>query len=319
MDGDGDGTAPRDLGAPSAARRRRRRPRAICSPTPAPNRARRLRTTRASPAPPHWRRSGGFTSVRYGTVVGLVAFPTLDAASALGAGDAFFAGGPSGAASATQVIDVSGWAPEIDARAGVRMRLSALLGGFRLSDDRAVVSARFRGPGGARLGGFSLDAVTAAERGHATMLTARMASARVPRLTRAIAVTVLAGPPGGTYNDAYVDDVALVPRVPPLPGVPPRRMRARQAVRRRPVLSRRVRVARGRARVRIGCPTPPCAAVPASSPSPAAASWSSAAAGSRSGRASRSACGSRCRDGNVAVYGDAPAVTSTPRCATPRA
>ena len=91
----------------------------------------------------------------------------------LGAGDAFFAGGPSGAATATQVVDVSGWAPEIDARAGVTLRLSALLGGYRLSDDRAVVSARFRGPAGARLGGFSLDSVTAAERGNATMLMAR--------------------------------------------------------------------------------------------------------------------------------------------------
>ncbi len=86
------------------------------------------------------------------------------------------------------------------------------------------------------------------------MLTARIGSRRVPRLTRAIAVTVRAGPPGGTYNDAYVDDVALVPTVPALPGVPPRRMRARRPFGGVPVLSRRVRVARGRARVRIGCP-----------------------------------------------------------------
>jgi hypothetical protein len=254
MDGDGDGTAQRD---PGAHERR---------PPPPPSTAGNLLANpgaeqgspaaddRASPAPPNWRRSGGFTSVRYGTVVGLVAFPSLDAASALGAGDAFFAGGPSGAASATQVIDVSGWAPEIDARVGVRMRLSALLGGFRESNDRAVVTARFRGPSGARLGGFSLDTVTAAERANATMLTARIGSRRVPRLTRAIAVTVRAGPPGGTYNDAYVDDVALVPTVPALPGVPPRRVRARRPFGGVPVLSRRVRVARGRARVRIGCP-----------------------------------------------------------------
>jgi hypothetical protein len=254
IDGDGNGTARRDIGA---AERR---------PPPSPPTAGNLLANpgaelgthatddTASPAPPRWRRSGGFTSVGYGTVVGLVAFPTLDAASMLGAGDAFFAGGPSGAATATQVVDVSGWAPEIDGRTGVTVRLSALLGGYRLSDDRAVVSARFRGPAGGRRGVLTLDAVTAAERGNATMLTARQASAPVPRLTRSIAVTVRSGTPGGSYNDAYADDIALVPRVPPLDGVPPRRARARRPFGGIAVISRRVRVARGRARVRIACP-----------------------------------------------------------------
>ena len=255
MDGDGDGTARRDVGA---AERR---------PPPSPPTAGNLLANpgaeqgtpaeddTSSPAPPRWRRTGGFTSVRYGTVVGLVAFPTLDAASLLAAGHAFFAGGPSGAATATQVVDVSGWAPEIDGRAGVTMRLSALLGGYRLSDDRAVVSAHYRGPSGSRLGGFSLDAVTAAERGNATMLMTRLASAPVPRLTRSVAVTVRSGAPGGSYNDAYADDIALVPHVPPLAGVPPRRVRARRSFGGVAVISRRVRVARGRARVRIACPT----------------------------------------------------------------
>jgi hypothetical protein len=255
LDGDGDGTARRDIGALE------RRPPAPL-PTagnllanPGAEQGTAVENDTASPAPPRWRRSGGFTSVRYGTTVGLVAFPTLEAASLLAAGDAFFAGGPSGAATATQVVDVSGWAPEIDARAGVTMRLSALLGGYRQSDDRAVVSARFRGPGGARLGGLSLDSVTAAERGNATMLIARAGSAPVPRLTRSVAVTVRSGTPGGSYNDAYVDDVALVPAVPALPGVPPRRARARRPFGGVAVISRRVRVARGRARVRIACPT----------------------------------------------------------------
>jgi hypothetical protein len=255
MDGNGDGIARRD---PGAFERR---------PLPPPSTAGNLLANpgaeqgapatndTASPAPPRWRRSGGFTSVRYGTVVGLVAFPSLEAAAALGAGDAFFAAGPSGPASAVQIVDVSGWAPEIDARAGVTMRLSALLGGFRLSEDRAVVSARFLGPAGGQRGGFSLDTVTAAERGNATMLLPRIARAPVPRLTRSIAVTVRAGTPGGSYNDAYVDDVALVPRVPALPGVPRRRARAPRAFGGVAVISRRVRVGRGRARVRIACPS----------------------------------------------------------------
>jgi hypothetical protein len=254
MDGDGDGVARRDIGALE------RRP-----PPPPPTAGNLLANAgaeqgtaaendSASPAPPRWRRSGGFTSVRYGTVVGLVAFPSLEAAAALGAGQAFFAGGPSGAATATQVVDVSDWAPEIDARAGFTVRLSALLGGFRLSEDRATVRARFLGPAGIGLGAVELDAVTAAERGNATMLTPRSAAERVPRLTRSIAVVIHSGPPGGAYNDAYVDDVALVPSVPPLEGVPSR-ARGRRRFGGVAMLSRRVRVARGRARVRIGCPS----------------------------------------------------------------
>ncbi len=256
LDGDGDGIARRDVGA---LERR---------PLPPPPTAGNLLANpgaehgepatddRGSPAPPRWRRTGAFTSVRYGTTVGLVAFPTTGAASLLGAGDAFFAGGPGTAgSSATQVVDVSGWAPEIDARVGFRVRLSALLGGYRLSEDHAVVSARFRGPAGIGLGGLTLDTVTAAERANATMLLPRSATAVVPRLTRTIAVRVRTAPPGGSYNDGYADDVALVPAVPQLPGVPRRRTRPGKIFGGVSVLSRRVRVRGTRARVRVGCPT----------------------------------------------------------------
>ena len=150
MDGNGNGTARRDIGA---LERR---------PPPPPSTAGNLLANpgaeqgtaatddRASPAPPHWTRTGAFTSVRYGTVAGVFAFPSLDAAAALSAGHAFFAAGPSGAASLRQVVDMSRWAPEIDARSGAAVRLSALLGGFRASDDHATVMAHFRGPFGAR-------------------------------------------------------------------------------------------------------------------------------------------------------------------------
>ena len=251
-------TAPRGAtsGRSSAARCRRPRRPATCWPTRAPSRASRRPTTARRPRRRAGAAAAAFTSVRYGTTVGLVAFPTAGAASVLGAGDAFFAGGPgTTGASATQVVDVSGWAPEIDARVGFRVRLSALLGGYRLSEDHAVVSARFRGPAGIGLGGVTLDTVTAAERGNATMLMPRTARAVVPRLTRTIAVTVRTAPPGGSYDDGYADDVALVPAVPPLSGVPRRRTRAGRIFGGVSVLSRRVRVRGTRARVRVGCPT----------------------------------------------------------------
>lgn len=255
MDGDGDGSARRDVGAYE------RRPPAPPSTTgnllanPGAELGTLADDDSASPPPPRWRRTGGFTSVRYGTVAGDdIAFPSREAAEALGAGDGFFAAGPSGRASATQVVDVTGWAPEIDGRAGVSVRLSALLGGFRKSPDHAAVTASFRGPPGIVLGRVALEPVTVAQRANATMLMPRSAIALVPRLTRSIRVRLAAVAPGGAYNDAYVDEVALVPAVPPLAGVPPRRTRVRRRFGGVAVLSRRVRVSRGRARVAVGCP-----------------------------------------------------------------
>jgi hypothetical protein len=88
------------------------------------------------------------------------------------------------------------------------------------------------------------------------MLTPRLRRAVVPRLTRAVAVTLRAPAPGGGYNDAYVDDVALVPGNAPLRGLLRPRLRAPRRFAGAAVLSPRVRVNRRRqARVRVGCPS----------------------------------------------------------------
>ena len=256
MDGNGDGIARRDIGAFE------RRPPAPPSTrgnllaNPSAEQGDAATDDRASPAPPRWARTGAFTSVRYGTVAGVFAFPPLDAAAVLNAGHAFFAAGPGRAASLRQVVDVSRWAPEIDARAGAVVRLSALLGGFRASEDHAVVAAHFRGPFGNPLGAIGLDTVTAAERGNATMLAARLARGTLPRLPRTVVVSVRAPAPGGGYNDAYVDEIALVPRIAPLRGLARPHRRARRQFAGAAVLSPRVRVDRKRrARVRLGCPS----------------------------------------------------------------
>jgi hypothetical protein len=255
MDGDRDGTAQRDVGA--LERRPPRTPslHGNLLHNPGAEQGEAAVDDRASPAPPHWDRTGAFTSVRYGTVSGAFAFPSLTAAALLRGGDAFFAGGPGGAATLRQVVDVARFAPEIDARAG-SVRLSALLGGFRASEDHAVVTAAFLGPFGRQRGHVTLASVSAAERGFETMLTARVARRGLPRLTRGIAVTVRAPAPGGGYNDAYVDDVALVPRLGGLRGLPKARRHARRGFAGAAVISRRVPVdRRRRARVRIACPS----------------------------------------------------------------
>jgi hypothetical protein len=256
MDGNGNGSARRDVGA---LERRPPRPpstRGNLLGNPGAEAGTAATDDRASPAPPRWQRTGAFTSVRYGTVAGPFAFPSEPAAALLGGGDAFFSAGPGGAATLRQAVDVSRWAPEIDARNGGRVRLSALLGGFRASEDHAVVAATFKTAFGRRLGHFALDSVTAAERGNATMLAARLARRKIPRLTRAIVVTVRAGSAGGSYNDGYVDNVALVPHIGTLRGLVRSRRNARRGFAGAAVISRRVRVDRHRrARVRLACPT----------------------------------------------------------------
>jgi hypothetical protein len=251
VDGDGDGTARRDVGA--LERRPPPRPGEAGNvlANPGAEEGRAATDDTSSFAPPGWTRAGGFTAVRYGAEP----FPTLAAAAARRAGRAVLAGGPARAASATQVVDVSEHAPEIDGRHGA-VRLAALLGGFRQSPDRAIVTAEFRAPSGAAIGALALDGVTPAARANATMLAPRGADAAIPPLTRTIAVTVRTTAPSGRYNDAYADDVALVPRTTPLKGVPRARRTARRPFAGVALLRRWARVdRRGRAWVRLGCPS----------------------------------------------------------------
>jgi hypothetical protein len=256
MDGDGDGVARRDIGA---LERRPHSPPSTAGnliANPGAEQGTAATDDRASPAPPHWTRTGAFTSVRYGTVAGAFPFPSLAAAVAVRGGHTFFTAGPGGAAALRQVIDVSRWAPEIDARSGAAVTLSALLGGFRASDDHATVTAHFRGPFGSRRGSLSLGAVSALQRGNATMLALRAARRVLPRLTRSVVISVRAGTPGGSYNDAYVDNVALVPRIAPLRGLRRAHRTGKREFAGAAVLSPRVRVdRRRRARVRLGCPS----------------------------------------------------------------
>ena len=82
---------------------------------------------------PGWTVESTFTAVQYGAP----AFLTAADSAALGGGVNFFAGGPGGALSAaTQVVDLSGAAAEIDA-GQVTATLSALLGGFATQTDNA--------------------------------------------------------------------------------------------------------------------------------------------------------------------------------------
>ena len=158
------------------------------------------------PALPGWTVESTFTAVQYGAP----AFLTAADSTALGGGVNFFAGGPGGAASAaTQVIDVSGAAAEIDA-GKVAATLSALLGGYATQTDHAAVTATFLNAAGAPAGAVGLPTVTPTDRNQTTALVARTASAAVPAGTRQISVRIDAIRDEGSYNDGYIDNVSLV-------------------------------------------------------------------------------------------------------------
>jgi hypothetical protein len=156
--------------------------------------------------PPGWTVESTFTVVRYGAPD----FPTAADGTALGGGANFFAGGPGGATSAaTQVVDVSGAAAEIDA-GNVAATLGAQLGGYATQTDRATVTASFLSAIGGPLGTLALPEVTATDRNSVTALIARSASAAVPANTRRISVRIDAIRDAGSYNDGYIDNVSLV-------------------------------------------------------------------------------------------------------------
>jgi len=155
---------------------------------------------------PGWTVESTFTAVQYGTS----GFPTLPDATALGGGVNFFAGGPGGATSAaTQVVDVSGAAAEIDA-GKLAATLSAQLGGYLGQTDHAAVTATFLNAAGAPGGAVGLPTVTSTDRNGTTTLIARTASGALPAGTRQIAVRIDAIRDEGSYNDGYIDNVSLV-------------------------------------------------------------------------------------------------------------
>ena len=217
-DGDGDGVRERDPGAfehqPAAA------------PVPVGN----LLLDPGAEAGGAWALAGGFTRERYGGF----GLPSAPAGAALGGGTAFFGGGPAASTSATQRVDVGAVGPEID-RGAATATLSGLLGGFRADADSGALEATFRDPTGAAIRTVTLATPAAAERANATTLLPRSRTDAVPRLTRAIDVTMRATRAAGEdpqeiYADAYFDNVALTlvapgappPPPPPGPGAPPR-------------------------------------------------------------------------------------------------
>ena len=163
------------------------------------------------PSLPGWSTTGSMTAVRYGAVD----FPTLEDGSRAAGDSNFFAGGPgSASASAQQTIDVSAAAPEIDG-GNLGWNLSAFIGGFSSQGDNATVTVDFLDGAGNAFGFRTIGPVTPQDRGDVTGLLSRSAFGTVPPGSRGIRISLIATRSNGSYNDGYVDNVAMTLGPPP--------------------------------------------------------------------------------------------------------
>jgi hypothetical protein len=155
---------------------------------------------------PGWTVESTFTAVKYGAPD----FLTFEDAERLRGGANFFAGGPGGEVSAaSQVIDVSGAAAEIDA-GKVRASFSALIGGYASQEDSATVSATPLNASDLGIApATTLGPVNSTERASTSNLLPRSTSFAVPAGTRKLSVRITATRSSGSYNDGYIDNVNL--------------------------------------------------------------------------------------------------------------
>ncbi len=124
----------------------------------------------------------------------------------------FFAGGNAATSTATQTIDVSANAAEIDNGSAV-VDLSGWLGGYATDGDNAALSVAFFN-GSTNLGSGTIGPVTNADRGNVTSLLFRSQTIPVPANTRQLVVTLTMNRTNGAFNDGYADSLSVVLRVP---------------------------------------------------------------------------------------------------------
>jgi hypothetical protein len=155
-----------------------------------------------------WTTTGAMTAWTYGA---LGDRPDKAFAASIGGGTSFFSGGPGGVAgtpTASQAIDVSAAAVEIDA-GGVAATLRAFIGGYTVSEDLLRIDAAFLDGSGARLGGIRIGPVNREDRKRLTTLLERSTTGNLPKGTRRIDVVISVAVDNNGKNQAYADNISL--------------------------------------------------------------------------------------------------------------
>ena len=154
---------------------------------------------------PGWTTDGNVSILVYGSG----GFPSATDPGPATRSNNFFYGGSASVATASQNIDLSFAAADIDA-GKVKFDLSAWLGGYSSQDDATVVSIGFFGAASQSLGSSSIGPVLSVDRAGATGLLLRTVSAPVPANARRATVTLQMTRASGSDNDGSADNVSVV-------------------------------------------------------------------------------------------------------------
>lgn len=166
-------------------------------------------------AVPGWNTSGtAFTVVDYKQPGDSSGFPAINSHGPLDRGNQFFAGGFGTPTTASQDIDVSANAVDIDAGTVV-CDIFAWLGGYLSDEDNARLTITFQDSSSTNLGlPQTLGPVTAAQRFNQTGLFYVRSTTTVPAQARRIHVELTMTRTAGAFNDGYADSLSVVLRKP---------------------------------------------------------------------------------------------------------
>src|SRR5450631_767101 len=152
---------------------------------------------------PGWTTSSFFTVVPYGAAGG---YPTSSDPGPPDRANQFFGGGNAAASTASQEIDVTANAADIN-QGNVIFDLRGYFGGFQFDNDNARLSATFFN-GTTSLGVATIGHVTAKDRSNNTGLFFRCGSGAVPVNTTRVVLTQTMTRFSGTSNDGYADSLS---------------------------------------------------------------------------------------------------------------
>ena len=154
---------------------------------------------------PGWTVSSAFTVIPYGAPGGYPSASDPGPPDRLGQ---FFGGGNAAVTTATQEIDLSANAADIN-QGNVTFNLSGYFGGFQSDNDNARLSATFFN-GTTSLGIATVGHVTAKDRSNATGLFFRCGSGVVPVNTTRVVITLTMARFSGNSNDGYADSLSFI-------------------------------------------------------------------------------------------------------------
>ena len=154
---------------------------------------------------PGWSLTGSFTVDDYGDTDRL----SKDISTAYSGGNNYFFGGPGKPLStATQTVDLTAYADQID-KGALDIVFGADVGGYAAQTDKMDVQADILSASGVTLKTYTVAGLTAEQRGNKTTMRGELYWAALPVGARSIRVTMTATRYDAFNNDGYADNLSL--------------------------------------------------------------------------------------------------------------